>query len=510
MNNSRTAKSIKNSIVSLAFYFVNLIVQFIARRVFLEYLGTEILGLNSTAQNILQFLNLAEMGIGVAAGYFLYKPLRENDQVTINEIVTLQGLLYKRIALLIIIGAFILTPFFPLIFRKIDLPLWYAYISFGCYLFSSLLGYFVNYKQVVLSASQQTYKIQFSYKSLTIIGLIIQIIVIRTVHNPFIWWAIINVLTAIISSVSLRIMTNRTFPYLETSKHSYKQLKYKYPNFTIKIKQIFFHKAAGFVLDQSSTLIIFAYASLTLVAYYDNYMLLFLGVTSLVVALFNSVDAGIGNLVAEGNINNIIRVFKEIFSLRFAISIIICFTVFYCAPLFIKVWIGDKYLLPQSTLILMTIILYIKLFRIAVDSFLYAYGLYSDIYAPMIEALLNLGLSIIFGYYWGLNGILSGVLISLILVVCCWKPYYLFSRGFKIKISLYCKLYIKHLLLGLISWILCVILLNLVNISFCNKTLDLIFTILYHTIVFSCILVGFLLMTKCEIIDTIRRLIKKY
>ena len=45
---SRTAKSLKNSIVALAFYFVHLILQFFSRKIFLECLGTEILGLNTT------------------------------------------------------------------------------------------------------------------------------------------------------------------------------------------------------------------------------------------------------------------------------------------------------------------------------------------------------------------------------------------------------------------------------------------------------------------------------
>ena len=93
-----TAKSAKNSIVALVFYAVNLVLQFISRRIFIEYLGEDILGLNTTISSILQFLNIAELGIGSAVGYTLYKPLYENDRKTINEIVSLQGWLYKKIA----------------------------------------------------------------------------------------------------------------------------------------------------------------------------------------------------------------------------------------------------------------------------------------------------------------------------------------------------------------------------------------------------------------------------
>ena len=162
---SRTEKSFKNSIVALGFYVLNLVLQFFSRKIFLEYLGTEILGLNTTAMNLLQFLNLAELGINVAVGFTLYKPLHDNDRESVNEIVTLQRFLYRRIAFIIIIAAAVLMCFFPMIFSKIALPLWYAYASFGVLLFSALLGYFVNYKQTVLTANQEDYKVFYSYKS---------------------------------------------------------------------------------------------------------------------------------------------------------------------------------------------------------------------------------------------------------------------------------------------------------------------------------------------------------
>ena len=92
---SRTSKSIKNSSVALVFYFINLILQFFSRKIFLDYLGAEVLGLNTTATNLLQFLNLAELGVGAAIACTLYKPLAEKDTDTINEIVSLQGWLYR-------------------------------------------------------------------------------------------------------------------------------------------------------------------------------------------------------------------------------------------------------------------------------------------------------------------------------------------------------------------------------------------------------------------------------
>lgn len=510
MDNSRTAKSIKNSVLAILFSIVNLIVQFIARKEFLQYLGADILGLNTTAQNILQFLNLAELGIGTAVGYFLYKPLHEKDQSSINEIVTLQGHLYKRIAMIIIVGALIIMPFFPIIFKKISLPLWYAYVSFCVYLFGSLLSYFINYRQIVLSANQQNYKILYSYQSIIILSFLAQIYVISNFRYPFEWWAIINVLFTIIASCSLHLMTKRTFPFLKNTSHGYKQLKYKYPDFTKKIKQLFFHKIGSFVLVQSSSLVIYAYATLSLVTYYGNYMMIITGIRVLISALFNSVDAGIGNLVAEGNKIKIHNVFKEIFSLRFVISIITCFIVYQMTPSFIELWIGKQYLLPKSTLWLMIGIMYIGLFRFSVDSFINAYGLYSDIYAPVIEASLNLGLSILLGYFYGLNGILTGVLISLILIVGLWKPYFLFTRGFKTSLKSYIKIYAQHIIAGILTWVSSTVLLRNIHFNINSGIIKFIMESFLSFVIFSVIICGLLLISRGGIEKTFKRVLEQY
>ncbi len=141
---SRTSQSLHNAKIALTFYCINLVLQFFSRKIFLDYLGSEVLGLNTTAQNLLGILNIAELGIGASVAYNLYKPIFNKNTNEINDIVSIQGWLYRRIAYFVILGSLILMLFFPLIFVKAQLPLWYTYGSFMALLTSSLLGYFVN------------------------------------------------------------------------------------------------------------------------------------------------------------------------------------------------------------------------------------------------------------------------------------------------------------------------------------------------------------------------------
>lgn len=443
---SRTEKGLKNSKVALIFYVVEMALGFVSRTVFIRFIGADVLGLNTTANNLLQFLNLAELGIGVAVAFSLYKPLADDDRKAISEIVSIQGWLYRRIAVIVGVGALALMAFFPLFFKKMELPLWYAYASFGVLLYTALLTYFFNYKQVILTASQQEYKIAYSYKSVMLLRNLAQILAIAFLPHGYVWWLVLQVVFSTIATINLHRMVSRTFPYLDNvSAKVDKALRRKYAIIITKIKQLFFHKVAGYVLSQTSPLIIYAYANLTLVAIYGNYMLIVLGITMLMQSVFNGVAAGVGDLIAHGDKERIMSVFKEIFTSRFLIATTFCYCLYILADQFVNLWIGPGYLLPTSTLLVIIAIMYMQLMRTVVDNFIQGYGMFADIWAPITEAIINVSLSILLGYFFGITGILSGVLISLVLIVGIWKPIYLFHWGMKVDLMRYVVLYMKHI-----------------------------------------------------------------
>lgn len=443
---SRTNKGLKNIQVAIVFYVLNLALNFFSRKILLDYLGAEVLGLNTTAQNLLSFLNLAELGIGTAISYTLYQPLFRKDIKTINEIVSVQGWLYRKIAWTISGAAGILMLFFPLIFNKIELPLWYAYGSFGVLLFSSLLGYFVNYKQIVLSADQKEYKVTFCVQGSKILKVLLQILAISLLNNGYVYWLGLEVVMAIVMSVALNRTLKKEYSWLHTTIEQGKSLQKKYPDVITKTKQLFFHKFALFALGQTCPLIIYAYTSLIDVAIYGNYMLIVSGLILLLTALLNGISAGIGNLVAEGDKRKIKSVFWELTSLRIWVGSVVCFGFYELANPFVRLWMGSEFIFDHSAFIVLTIYTYLSLTRTN-DAFISAYGLYQDIGAPLIEAFLNIGSSILLGYYWGITGILLGSVSSLFLVVYLWKPYFLYRNGFREPVKEYSLKQLKFLLL---------------------------------------------------------------
>ncbi len=505
---SRTYNSIRNSIVALSVFAINFLLQFVSRKVFLEHLGTEILGLNTTATSLLQFLNLAEMGVGAAITFTLYKPLAEKDYNTINEIVSVQGWLYKNIALFVITGSLVLMCFFPLIFSKMELPLWYAYASFGVLLFSSLLSYFINYRQIVLTANQQEYKIQGSYRVALLIKILFQIACLSYFENGYVWWLALEAIFAIIASLWLNAVIKKTCPYLSTTISKGKELKDKYPVIITKTKQFFFHKIASFVLTQTSPIIIYGYTTLALVAIYGNYMIIVNGIISLLNAIFNGMAASVGNLVSENDKKKILSVFGELFTSRFFIVTILSFGIYILANPFITHWIGQDYHLSKTTLALIVFTFYLNTQRSVVDSFINAYGLFKDIWAPVVEAVLNIGCSVTLGYFFGLNGILLGVIISLMIIVFTWKPYFLFKNAFHYSIIWYAKLYIKHILSFVLVFYLTVSLLDFSGINPENSIKDFIVYGAIGMAVYASLLLFLLYILEPGMRKFVRRFIK--
>lgn len=441
---SRTARVIQNAKVALFFYCINLILQFFSRKIFLDYLGAELLGLNTTAQNFVQFLNLAESGIGAAVAFALYKPLSQGNRQEIIDIVSLQGWFYRWVGLFVIAGSLVLMAFFPWIFAKAEVPLTYAYGTFIAFMVSALLGYFVNYKMIVLSADQKEYKITLETQGIKALKVLIQIFAIWKLPHGYVCWMIIEFFAAVITSIRLNYAVNKEYPWLQTNIVEGKNLKRKYPFVLTKVKQLFFHKIAEYTLWLATPFIVYCFTTLTMVAIYGNYVTIMGGCLALVDALSRGFYAGVGNLITGGNNKLIKKTFWEIVTIRLFLAGMISLGIYLLSEPFVKLWVGSQYLMSDLPMLLMTLIYFIQMTR-SCDLFLRAYGLFHDIWAPVVECFLNVALSILFGFLWGLPGILFAVLVSQIIVVLCWKIYFLCSLGFKEPVGQYVITYIKKL-----------------------------------------------------------------
>ncbi|MBU3024416.1 lipopolysaccharide biosynthesis protein [Zobellia galactanivorans] len=428
---SRLENTIKNAKVGVFFHVIFIFTQFFARKIFLENLGDDFMGLTSTLQSFLSFLNLAELGIGTAIGFTLYKPIFDKNHQEINHIIRFFGNIYKKIGWAIIGLALILSAFFPLIFEDVDISLPLIYYAFFTFLASSLLGYFFNYHMLLFQADQKEYMVAKYLQSYNITKIIIQIILVFYFQS-FIAWVTLELLSSILFTISLRKKTTKQYPWLSLSLNNGQKSKdfKSYPELIKKIKQISLHKLGTFVSNGTDNILIFSFINIETVAFFGNYQLIILNFATLLNKFFSGTNASVGNLVAEKNESSIKQVFWELMSFRFFIAGIVGIGIITLVDPFIVLWLGEKYILSETTVALFAINFFMLQVRQPVDVFKQAYGLYSDTWAPIAQSIINLGVSLLLVGNFGLPGILMGTCSSLVLIIMLWRPYFLFTKGF--------------------------------------------------------------------------------
>ncbi len=433
MAESRTSKSLKNARTALIFYFLQMLLGFWSRKVFYDYLGSEVLGLDTTAATILGFLNLAELGIGSAVGYFLYQPFYANDYESINKIVSVQGWIYRRIAAVIILGSVVLMFFFPRIFSDITIPLWYAYATFGVLLFGALLGYYVNYKICVLYADQREYKVTMATLTANMSLKVILIVLLPVVSHPFLFYLGTSLVGTIFGTVWINRILKKNYPWLKTTIEEGRRYLKEYPDIIKKTKQLFVGRIATVIIFEIQPLIMYAFSSLSVIAYYGNYIATIGKAKDIIKTAFNSTQAGVGNLVASRDSQRMLSVFWELYDSRMCISTAALIVLGFVTPPFISVWLSPDYLLGNTVLFLVILQYWIAINRTTIDHFIVGHGLFHDIWAPITEMVIYLGGSFVLGYFWGIAGVLMGGLMSNLVIICAWKPYFLFSSGFNLN-----------------------------------------------------------------------------
>lgn len=451
---SRVKKSLLNARVNLIFYFLTLILSFFSRKIFLDTLGADFVGLTGTLQNLLGFLNLAELGIGSAIGYVLYKPLFEHDEGKINEIISVFGYLYRWIGFIILGAGIVLACFLPLIFPNTEFEMGVIFFAYFSFLASSLIGYFANYKQTLLGADQKNYVVTAYIQTATIIKTLIQMASAYYTGSYYLWVAI-ELTFGIIYSFILNWKINQVYPWLRSEVCQGKQLFKKYPEVMKYTKQLFVHRISAFAQFQMTPILTYAFVSLQTVAYYGNYIIIIDKISKFISSLFGSVSAGVGNLIAEGNKEKILQVYWELFSIQFFVIGIVIFGLFNFVNPFITLWIGNEYLLSDIVLFLLLINFFLGLSRYVNDPFIFGFGLFYDMWAPLTEALIFIIVAVTGGYYWGLSGIILGNVISTFIIIGLWKPYFLFTKGFKISYIKYWIGWSKNFLLMVINIFVC-------------------------------------------------------
>lgn len=425
----RKKNSIKNMIAATASNIITIVIGLVAQAVFIKILGTEYLGLNGLFSNIITMLGIAELGIGSAIVYNLYKPIANNDYEKIKSLMGLYRKSYHIIAIIVSIVGIAIIPFLSFFVGEVTIPV-NTNIVYILFLMEVVCSYLLSYKRSILYANQKNFIINIIHICYTLIVNILQLLSLYLYHNIYIY-LIIKIILRIAENVAITIIANKLYPYIK-EKNIEKLDKETEKDIFTKVKALFFHKIGSFLVSSSDNLIISKMLGIVTVGLYSNYYLIINSVHTIFNQIMQSMTASIGNMLVTESKEKIFDIFIKIRFLNFWIASFSSIAVLVIMDSFINIWIGDKYILSLSVLIILCFNLYQKLMRNTYLNFKEASGtFYEDRFVPLVESLLNIVFSIVLCLKFGLAGIFAGTVVSGLVLWCFSYPKYVYKKLFE-------------------------------------------------------------------------------
>ncbi len=489
----RSKNSIKNAIVAVIMNVINILIGFIAQKVFVIALGNEYLGLNGLFNNVLSILAVVELGFGNAIIYHLYKPVAEDNKKEIQILVKYYKNIYRVIALVIFALGLIVMPFIQFIIGEVSIPE-SLHLLFFLALIDIVASYLLTYKRSILYANQKNYIVNWVHIGYVIFMNVSEIILLLITKN-YLLYLIVKIAFRLLENIVISLFADKMYPYIrekcdddldDATKKDIKQ----------KVHGLLFHKIGSSVTSGSDNIIISKVLGIVVVGLYSNYSMIISAVSNVLYQIFSSITAVVGNLLIENDKNKSYDIFRK---MQLMNSWIYCWagTCILCLiQLFIEIWMGKSYLLSFGVVVALVINFYVSGMRKTSNTFKEAAGIfYEDRFVPLIEITVNVVSSVILAYFFGLAGVFIGTILSAFVLFLYSYPIFVYKKLFGrtyfqfLKEFLYylvlsmfcmgitygitCLINVSNLIVALvINFIICMIIPNLIYFIIFRKTDD--------------------------------------
>lgn len=461
MKIQRTQNATRNVAVGAVLRLYQMIGPFILRTVMIHVLGMQYVGLNSLFTSILQVLNLAELGVGSAMVYSMYRPIAEDDQKKICMLMKLYRVYYRVIGGVICILGLAIMPSLPKLISG-DVPADVnIYILYVLNLAATVLSYWLfAYKNSLLTAHQRNDIIDLLTILTTTVQYVFQIAVLVFFRNYY-FYIVIALLSQALLNIITALVANKIYPNYHPSGEIDKDVM---RDINQKIKDLFTSKLGEVIVNSADTIVISAFLGLTILAMYNNYYYILTAVMGFVTLLFKSSTAGIGNsLVVESKEKN----YNDLNKFTFLVSWIgfFCGCCLLCLyQPFMQLWVGESYMLEFGCVVCFSVYFYIRVINQVLIVYKDAAGMWhEDRFRPLCTALTNLVLNLILVQFMGIYGVLLSTVLSTLFVGMPWVIRNIFTVVLKRDFKEYIKKLLLYVITAICGWTIMCALCSLVK-----------------------------------------------
>lgn len=417
----------KTGLIGVLNQIIFAILGFVSRKLFLVYIGVDILGLSSTYNSVLSTLALADLGFDIAVTYALYKPLHEGDEARINAIMRALKTIYNVIGIAFVALSFAALPFLRFIITDMEFRRIY-YLYFLIQAFASASTYFFAYRRTLLYADRKEYITKTVDTVGNIVFSLLKIAVL-VLTRSYLLYVTCAVLQAFSTNIYIYFKCYKVYPYLKKKTATDKSLVKELIN---SIRDIAIGKVSGYIYGCTDSLLISTMISTVAVGFYSNYYTVITIIKQLSVNILGPVAPFIGNhLVEDKDPERQEKVFRMYTYVRFLVAVILLVPTITLIDSFIELWLGAGFVMDKIIVILVCTDLYISLVHSSLVDYSNGAGLFRyEKYISAAGAIVNLTASIVLAKMIGLPGILWGTVIAQI-VYWISRSILVYSKCFK-------------------------------------------------------------------------------
>lgn len=405
---NRTQKTMRNGVVSMIEQVMSILLSFISRKVFIQYLGVELLGLNSTFASILNTLSLAELGFKQVVVFHLYSALAKDDKAQINALVNIYKLVYRCIGIFFIAASVCCLPFLQLFLSDIEATN-RVRLYFLIQAITGSCTYFLAYKRNILYADQQSYVSAF-VDTLVNTAAAFLCIASAVLTRSYLLFLLINLVKTYLSNLIVHRICAKRYPYLHSEKVDWALLK----KIASSLKDVVLERLAGYVYSSTDNLLISMFISTVQVGFLNNYIMMINHIRNLMKGLSTPLIPALGNKIAlEQEGSRQMDTFRLLEQVYFWLTGLAVVPVYVLADFFIGMYFGEAFIAAPGILLLLCVDMYVAISQDACQCYLTANGLFRIRRNISIGgAVMNIAVSLLLMKPFGTVGILAGTAAS--------------------------------------------------------------------------------------------------
>lgn len=470
-------RGIYNIIFNLVSQFITLGLGIIIPRLFLVNLGSELNGLVSSIGQVYVYVGLLEAGIGLSAQQALYKPIIENNIYDINSILSAADRYYKKMGKFYILSVFIFAFIYPL-FIKTSVDTFTVIIVIILSGMAGAINFFLQNKYtILLNAEGKNYIMTNINMGLSLLISIAKIVLLMHGFN-IIAIQLSQFIITLCRIVILNLYMKKKYNWIDLNvKPNYECLSQR--------NSVLIHQIAYMIFSNTDVLILTIFCNLKVVSVYVIYNMLLGVIEGVISTVNNGVTFLFGQLYNEDK-NKFISFF-DVYELVYMIISFSAFIVVYqFAMPFLELYtlgITDINYIDNKLLILFICLKLLVCMRAQCFTTINVVGCFKSTQnSAIIEAIINLGSSLILVNIYGIYGVVMGSIIGLI-----YRSLYCIIYTNKNILNRTPLITLKKWLLNVVIFIFAIYVLQFINLSYDSYIQIIVTAGLNYIIILTCV-----------------------